>query len=89
MSEEEKKIIRRKVSSRGQTVLPKELRDSLGIQPGDEVEFVRERTGSWQVRRRIPDHNPFEAAIGSLREHRKLKGSAEEIVEKIRGPFPK
>jgi len=30
-------IIRRKVGSKGQIVIPKIVRESLGIQPGDEV----------------------------------------------------
>jgi antitoxin PrlF len=28
------------VSSRGQTVIPKPVREHLGLRPGDEVEFV-------------------------------------------------
>ncbi len=86
---EEKKAIARKVSSRGQTVLPKELRDSLGIRPGDEVEFVREEAGTWRIRRRTPEENPFESAIGSLRGHRKLEGTAKDILENIRGRYHK
>ncbi len=30
-----------KVGAKGQVVIPKELRDELGIEPGDEVSFWR------------------------------------------------
>jgi len=31
-----------KVGPKGQVVIPKELRDALGIEPGDEVSFWRD-----------------------------------------------
>jgi AbrB family looped-hinge helix DNA binding protein len=31
-----------RVGSKGQVVIPKELRDQLGIEPGDEVSFWRD-----------------------------------------------
>lgn len=33
------------VSSRGQTVIPKPVREHLGLHPGDEVEFVMRDDG--------------------------------------------
>ena len=33
-------MARATVSSRGQTVIPKPVREHLGLQPGDEVEFI-------------------------------------------------
>ncbi len=38
---EEKKLFpRAKVSSKGWVVIPKEIRDEMGLQPGDEVQFA-------------------------------------------------
>lgn len=48
-----------KVGPKGQVVIPKEFRDELGIQPGDEVTFWREA-----------DH----VAVQPLRESSPLKG---------------
>jgi antitoxin PrlF len=41
------------ISSKGQVTIPKALRDRLGIQPGDRVEFWVDR-GSMRVRRVKP-----------------------------------
>lgn len=38
------------VTSKGQITLPKEIRDALGVSPGDRVEFVRDDTGRVLVR---------------------------------------
>lgn len=34
-----------RVSEKGQTTIPKELRDDLGVEPGDEVEWYRTSDG--------------------------------------------
>jgi AbrB family looped-hinge helix DNA binding protein len=34
-----------RVGTKGQVVIPKELREGLGIEPGSRVEFVAERDG--------------------------------------------
>lgn len=34
-----------KVGAKGQVVIPKQLRGSLGLRPGDEVEFVATEKG--------------------------------------------
>jgi AbrB family looped-hinge helix DNA binding protein len=49
----------RKVGPKGQVVIPKELREEFGIEPGDEVTFWREG-----------DH----VAVSAVRSERPLKG---------------
>jgi antitoxin PrlF len=37
------------VTSKGQITIPKEVRDALGIESGDRVEFVAEEEGVYKV----------------------------------------
>jgi AbrB family looped-hinge helix DNA binding protein len=53
-----------RVGPKGQVVIPKELRDELGIEPGDEVSFWRHDdhvavrpAGRTQLRGRFRDHD--------------------------------
>ncbi|MBX9590403.1 MAG: AbrB/MazE/SpoVT family DNA-binding domain-containing protein [Hyphomonadaceae bacterium] len=43
-------VIEAKVTSKGQVTLPVELRDRLGIEPGDRVVFVEQADGSFALR---------------------------------------
>lgn len=45
------RILRARVTSKGQVTLPKRLRQSLGIQEGDHVEFAVESGQKASVRR--------------------------------------
>jgi AbrB family looped-hinge helix DNA binding protein len=58
-----------KVGAKGQVVLPKELRDELGIQPGDEVVFGR---GDHEivVRKARPRAEIVRSLHGALRDSR-------------------
>ena len=52
------------ISSKGQIVLPREVRDRLGVQKGDGVEFVLDDAGIHVLPLRRRD-NPFEAWLGA------------------------
>jgi antitoxin PrlF len=43
-------MIEAKVTSKGQVTLPVELRDRLGIAPGDRVAFVEQADGTFALR---------------------------------------
>lgn len=68
-----------KVTTKGQVTIPKEVRESMGIDPGDEVEFV-EVEGKYVLRKRV-EENPFEKWKGTLETGR----STEEVMAELRG----
>jgi AbrB family looped-hinge helix DNA binding protein len=70
-----------KVTSKGQITVPKEVREKLGLAPGDELEFI-ELDGEYHVRRRIRQ-SPFKRYRGYLQ---RLQGrDSDEIVKEMRG----
>jgi AbrB family looped-hinge helix DNA binding protein len=55
-----------KVGIKGQVVLPKAVRERVGINPGDEV-TVAEKGGVVQIRKALPGPSEREAIVASLR----------------------
>jgi AbrB family looped-hinge helix DNA binding protein len=55
-----------KVGIKGQVVLPKAVRERVGINPGDEVTVV-EKGGVVQIRKALPGPAEREAIVASLR----------------------
>ena len=70
-----------KVTSKGQITLPKEVRDSIGISPGDEVEFQKEENG-YLLKKKVR-RSPFDRFVGYLQE--KKGKSPDKILEELRG----
>lgn len=70
-----------KITSKGQITLPKEIRDNLGLRPGDEVDFVVE--GASYRMKKVLGVNPFAAWRGFLKEHRGQ--TSDELVDEMRG----
>lgn len=60
-----------KVTRKGQVTIPKEIREELGIQPGDEVTFTETEAGV-VIRKEVPEDR-FERWRGAA--------DAEETVE--------
>jgi len=70
-----------RMTEKGQITIPKELRESLGLRPGDQVEFRALKNGL-EVRKQI---NPgrFAQYKGHLGH---LKGkTSKELLEEMRG----
>ena len=65
------------VSSKGQVVLPKDVREHLGVKQGDEIEFVLDEHGV-HVRPKIKEANPFLAWIGAAPVEGAERGWLEE-----------
>lgn len=53
------------VSSKGQVVLPREVRERLGVGKGDKIEFVMDDQGI-HLRPHREEENPFARWIGAL-----------------------
>ena len=71
-----------RVTSRGRITIPKQVRERLGLRPGDELAFT-EDAGGWRIRREV-GASPFERYRGYLRH---LEGrDPDELVEELRGP---
>jgi AbrB family looped-hinge helix DNA binding protein len=67
------------VSEKGQVTIPKQLRDRLGIRPGQALEFTEERGRLVATKAQAED--PVTSVYGILRVDR----STDEIVADLRG----
>ncbi len=67
-----------KISKKGQVVIPKNIRKTLGIEPGDRVVFILTQEG---VLLKKESESPFDKYFGYLG----TPGNAEELVRKMRG----
>lgn len=70
-----------KITTKGQVTIPKDVRERLGLRPGDEIEFIEDRSG-FRVQKRVPA-SPFKKYRGYLK---RLAGSdPDDLVESARG----
>lgn len=72
-----------KLTGKGQVTIPKPLRRSLGLEPGQELEF-EEREGALIVRRRSPV-NPLRQLVGLVSDRVDVDAYLEHL-EQTRGP---
>jgi len=68
------------VTSKGQITIPKEIRDQLGLKPGDRVGFVKDRTGRISLKAVSTD---IRSLRGILKSRRKAPLTIEEMNEAI------
>ena len=67
------------VSEKGQVTIPKKLRGSLGIRPGQVLDFSEDQ--GRLVAKKVPDQDPVDAVYGIL----KRGGSTDEWITSLRG----
>jgi AbrB family looped-hinge helix DNA binding protein len=74
-------MLKTKLTSKGQVTLPKELRERLGLRPGDEIEFVAEQ-GEFRIRERVaaPAFRRYRGYLAAL-----AGCDPDELVEQMRG----
>ncbi|MBI4743862.1 MAG: AbrB/MazE/SpoVT family DNA-binding domain-containing protein [Actinobacteria bacterium] len=70
-----------KVTSKGQITIPKEVRDKLGIQSGENIGF--ERKGDVFYIKKTLKKSPFDRWVGRLKVRKGHK--TDEIIESLRG----
>jgi AbrB family looped-hinge helix DNA binding protein len=75
--------------SKGTVTIPKEVREKLGLRPGDQVEFVEEKgeKGAFRVKKKV-DMAAFTAAIEKWRGYFKgMYGTdTDALIDEMRGP---
>ena len=72
---------RTKITSKGQVTIPKDVRERLGLRPGDEIEFVDDGKG-FRVQKHVAA-SLFRKYRGHLKH---LAGrDPDELVEQMRG----
>jgi len=77
-----------RVTTKGQVTIPKEIREALGIEPGDEVTFEETSTG-YTIRKEAPTtaagDDPFEKYRGSADSDATMA----ERMRRLRGEYPR
>lgn len=77
-----------RVTTKGQVTIPKEIRDVLGIEPGDEVAF-EETDAGYTIRKEAPTtadgDDPFEKYRGSAESDETMP----ERMRRLRGEYPR
>jgi antitoxin PrlF len=68
------------VSQKGQTTIPIEVRDALGIHPGDEIQF--EETDTGYVLRKQSDDDQFGKWHGAISTDRSMRERMEELRDR-------
>lgn len=77
-----------RVTSKGQVTIPKEVRDRLGIETGDEIAFEEIETG-YKIRKEEPTtadgEDPFEKYRGSADSDETMT----DRMRRLRGEYPR
>ena len=55
------------LTSKGQITIPKEVRERLGVQAGDRLEFVEEEKGVYKMRAATKDVRQLKGLVPKLR----------------------
>jgi AbrB family looped-hinge helix DNA binding protein len=68
------------LTSKGQITIPKEVRDQMGLKPGDRIDFVKGRTGGFSIR---PINTDFRSLRGIIKSPLGRPITIEEMDEAI------
>lgn len=77
-----------RVTAKGQVTIPKEIREALGIEPGDEIAFEKADSG-YKIQKKEPTTadggDPFEKYRGSADSDETMT----DRMRRLRGEFPR
>ena len=77
-----------RVTSKGQVTIPKEIRDALGIEPGDEISFERTE-GGYEIRKEAPTTETGADPFETYRGHADSDETMPDRMRRLRGEFPR
>ena len=74
-------MVKTRITQKGQVTVPKEVRERLGLRPGDELEFTEE-DGVFRLRKRIPPTilKKYRGYLKNLADR-----DPDELVQEMRG----
>lgn len=72
------------IGERGQVVIPKPLRDSMGLRPGQQLEVSEESGGRIVMIKAVPDDDPVTAVYGIFGFEDGW--DTDRVMEELRGP---
>ncbi|MDF0673882.1 MAG: AbrB/MazE/SpoVT family DNA-binding domain-containing protein [Nitrospira sp.] len=73
-----------RVTTKGQVTIPRKVREELGINPHSEVEFVKQKDGSYRLIKRNGSASRS-SRVAALRGTATVKMTTEEIMALTRG----
>ncbi|HVO99992.1 MAG TPA: AbrB/MazE/SpoVT family DNA-binding domain-containing protein [Bryobacteraceae bacterium] len=68
------------ITTKGQVTIPKEIREHMGLKPGDRVDFVRDESGQTMLK---PIRTDFRSLRGILKSKRTRALTIKEMDEAI------
>ncbi len=71
---------------KGQLTIPKEIRESLGLRHGDEIEFIEEE-GRVYIRKKTTIEKE-EAKFQQFKGQIKLSTTTDDLIDELRGEDP-
>lgn len=77
-----------RVTTKGQVTIPKQIREELGIEPGDEVVFTR-IDGGYQIEKEAPTTSDGEDPFEKYRGTATGDGTMPEQMRRLRGEYPR
>ncbi|MFC7043445.1 AbrB/MazE/SpoVT family DNA-binding domain-containing protein [Halonotius sp. GCM10025705] len=77
-----------RVTTKGQVTIPKEIRDALGIEPGDEVTFEEGEAG-YTLRKHAPTTADGDDPFAKHRGRADSDDSMAERMRRLRGEYPR